>query len=434
MKNANNYFSSALDNVKALVKARIAAHLHPGATAAPIVGQDFTLPGMELASPAEKVITVLALAPHLQPAFFESIIAEQFPQGGDFPEFGGIKAGNHRGMVPTGETVQFILGGMDIGARLEVARLFNPDHYFHKLGMLWLEPVKEGEPKMSGRLTLSQEWTDKLLHGNDAPIPFGPEFPARRINTTLEWNDMVLHTQTDRQLRDISTWLRYRDVLATDSNLGRKIKPGYRALFYGPPGTGKTMAASLLGKQFGKDVYRVDLSQVVSKYIGETEKNLERIFSKAESKDWILFFDEADALFGKRTGVKDAHDKYANQEVSYLLQRVEEFNGLIILASNYKGNMDEAFLRRFNAIVHFPMPNAAERLQIWQKSIPSSIPCAKDVDLKDLAQRYELNGSSILNVMHHASLNAHARGGTALSQSDLLDGIQRELAKEEKSM
>src|SRR5690606_11585436 len=123
------------------------------------------------------------------------------------------------------------------------------------------------------------------------------------------------------------------------------IKPGYRTLFYGPPGTGKTLTAMLLGKEFQRNVFRIDLSQVVSKYIGETEKNLEKIFQRAANKEWILFFDEADALFGKRTSVKDAHDRYANQEVSYLLQRVEDFPGLVILASNYKNNIDKAFVR-----------------------------------------------------------------------------------------
>ena len=137
---------------------------------------------------------------------------------------------------------------------------------------------------------------------------------------------------TKGEIEQIKIWLTYNADLLQDSNLSRKIKPGYRALFYGPPGTGKTLTASLLGKQFNKEVYRIDLSQVVSKYIGETEKNLEKVFSKAENKDWILFFDEADALFGKRSNVQNAHDKYANQEVSYLLQRVEDFPGLIILA------------------------------------------------------------------------------------------------------
>src|SRR5204863_2251929 len=141
----------------------------------------------------------------------------------------------------------------------------------------------------------------------------------------------------------------------------------------GPPGTGKTLTAGLLGKEFNKDVYRVDLSQIVSKYIGETEKNLSKIFDRAEHKDWILFFDEADALFGKRTNVQSSHDKYANQEVSYLLQRVEDYAGLLILSSNFKNNLDDAFIRRFHEVVHFPLPDARQRLILWEKSLPSSL-------------------------------------------------------------
>jgi SpoVK/Ycf46/Vps4 family AAA+-type ATPase len=179
-------------------------------------------------------------------------------------------------------------------------------------------------------------------------------------------------------------------------------------------------------------VYRIDLSQVVSKYIGETEKNLEKVFNKAENKDWILFFDEADALFGKRSNVQNAHDKYANQEVSYLLQRVEDFPGLIILASNYKSNIDQAFIRRFNAIIHFPMPNANERYQIWKTTVPEKATLADDIDLSLIANKYELNGSSIVSVIHNASLQTISRGSLNILKKDLLDGIKREYEKEEK--
>ncbi|WP_431214056.1 ATP-binding protein [Puia sp. P3] len=174
-----------------------------------------------------------------------------------------------------------------------------------------------------------------------------------------------------------------------------------------------------------KDVYKIDLSMVVSKYIGETEKNLELLFARAEDKGWILFFDEADALFGKRTSVRDANDKYANQEVSYLLQRIEDFNGLIILATNMKNNIDEAFIRRFNAILRFPFPEAAERKLIWKKSFPAGAEFAAApganggagvgvggagvVDLPEVVKKYELAGGSIINVVHYASLKAVER-------------------------
>jgi SpoVK/Ycf46/Vps4 family AAA+-type ATPase len=215
-------------------------------------------------------------------------------------------------------------------------------------------------------------------------------------------------------------------------DLKNKFKAGYKALFYGPPGTGKTFTATLLGKQFNRDVYRIDLSQVVSKYIGETEKNLEKIFQKAEDKNWILFFDEADALFGKRTSVSSAHDRYANQETSYLLQRIEDFNGLVILASNNKANIDQAFLRRFNAIVHFPIPDAVERIHLWNIYLPANHGLTGE-ELQNIADKYEVTGSTILNSIHNAAINAFALK-RLIMMNDLIESLKRELRKEDRML
>jgi SpoVK/Ycf46/Vps4 family AAA+-type ATPase len=173
------------------------------------------------------------------------------------------------------------------------------------------------------------------------------------LDTEQSWKELALDKETLKQVEEIKGWLKQSSTVKPGSSLGKKLKPGYRTLFYGPAGTGKTSTAALIGKELNKEVYKIDLSQLVSKYIGETEKNLELVFASAKDKDWILFFDEADALFGKRTDIKDAHDRYANQEVSYLLQRMEEYNGLAILATNLKGNIDEAFTRRFNSVIRF---------------------------------------------------------------------------------
>lgn len=382
----------------------------------------------------EWIVLMLALVPHIQTNFFESIILEHLPNGGDFPEFGGVKATNHRGMLPTGETVQFILAGNQIEKRLQVQQLFAEEHLFFKQGILWLEPVKEGEPAMSGRIILAQEWIEKLIFGKESAPRFGLDFPAKHITTSMLWDDVVLHPRTSQQVTDISNWLEYHHKLDDDENLRRKIKPGYRVLFYGPSGTGKTLTAALLGKQFKKDVYRIDLSQIVSKFIGETEKNLEGVFKKAETKNWILFFDEADALFGKRTNVQSAHDKYANQEVSYLLQRVEDYKGLLILASNFKNNLDDAFIRRFHSVVHFPMPSSTERTVLWQKSLPTGLKKHSSINLQELSAKYELSGASILNAVHFAVLQCYSRNDDALYQKDLIDGVRKEFLKEEKSI
>ena len=208
-----------------------------------------------------------------------------------------------------------------------------------------------------------------------------------------------------------------------------RLTPGYTALFYGPPGTGKTFSACLLGQFCQRDVYKIDLSLMVSKYIGETEKNLSRIFDTAENREWILFFDEADALFGKRTEVDDSRDRYANQEVSYLLQRIEEFHGVVILASNLKTNIDDAFIRRFQTIIPFPMPAAAERLRIWKQAFSERLRFANCVDLTAIADKYEVSGGTIMNLVRYCSLKAISQKTRQITLSDIEQGLKREFAK-----
>jgi len=380
----------------------------------------------------EFVIVLLSLAPHIQPNFLDSVVQNNHPNGGDFPEIGGVKGNNHRGTLPTGETALFIIAGNDINKRIQASQYFSSDHFFAKENILRLETLKDGEPRMSGKIILQEEYVDLFTTGVVSKPSFGPSFPAKLITTRQNWNDAVLPSATHSHLKDLYAWLQHNETALKDPVLSRKIKPGYRALFYGPSGTGKTLVATLLGQEFKKDVYRVDLSQVVSKYIGETEKNLESVFERAENKDWILFFDEADALFGKRSNVQSAHDKYANQEVSYLLQRVEDFPRLVILASNFKSNIDHAFLRRFNSIIEFPLPGPQERLLLWQKAMPETIKASEDTDLKYFADKYELTGSSINQVVHYAVLQMHYKNEGCIRRELLLEGIAKELKKEDK--
>ena len=263
---------------------------------------------------------------------------------------------------------------------------------------------------------------------------FSRNFPAKRITTTMNWDDLVLTNETMDQVQELIYWMEYEQILMSDWGLDRILKPGYKSLFHGPSGTGKTLTANLIGDHTAKDVYRVDLSSVVSKYIGETEKNLEKIFDKASHMDCILFFDEADALFGKRTSISDAHDRYANQEVSYLLQRIEEYPGLVILASNFKSNMDEAFLRRFQSVIYFPMPDTSERKKLWEQSFSKKSKLAEDVDLSEIAKKYKLTGGSIVNVILYASLMTIARKSKTIQKKDIIKGIRREFQKEGKTI
>jgi SpoVK/Ycf46/Vps4 family AAA+-type ATPase len=227
---------------------------------------------------------------------------------------------------------------------------------------------------------------------------FGAGFPAQRVTTALDWEDRVLAPRTLEMLGEIRTWLDHGPALLKDPEFAARIAPGFRSLFSGPPGTGKTLSAGVLGKVTGRDVYRIDLSQVVSKYVGETEKNLERVFRKAQHRDWILFFDEADALFGKRSEVGHAHDRWANQEVSYLLQRVEDFPGVVLLATKLQASLDSGFVRRFQSIIKFAMPNRTQRRRLWQDGFSSRLKLEDEAGLQALSDQSELSGASIMNV------------------------------------
>lgn len=383
---------------------------------------------------AERIAVLLALAPHVRPALLDLFFSPNRVLRRGYAEFGGVEGKQHGGFLPTGETVLFVLSDGDLQKRFACERLFGRDHYFARHCILTLEAAPHGEPAYSGRLLISDEIIDLLTSGELRKPDFSRNFPAHLITTELTWDDLVLAPTTRRHIEELEAWLRHEEELMNDWGLRRRLRPGYKCLFYGPPGTGKTLAASLLGKQVGRDVYRIDLSTVVSKYIGETEKNLERIFERAENLKCILFFDEADALFGMRTNVQDAHDRYANQEVSYLLQRVEDFPGLVILASNFKTNIDEAFMRRFQAVVHFPMPSVAERQQLWRNSFSERASIAEDVRLADIAAKYELSGGAIMNVVRYASLMALEKDTNVIDREDVIGGIRRELQKEGKTL
>ncbi len=380
----------------------------------------------------EGFILSLALVPHVLPGFLDSIIKEAFPEGGDFPELGGMKSENQRGFFPTGQTALYLLAKNEVSYRLQVQQLFNPEHWFYKANILYVEDVKDGEPIMSGRLILTKEIVHLLCYGENLKPKFGTTFPAQEVTTYMEWSDLIVNDTVHAQINQIKLWIKHQNTLLEDWGMRKHTLPGYRSLFYGPSGTGKTLTASLLGKEFNRPVYRIDLSQVVSKYIGETEKNLEKIFNLAEHKEWILLFDEADALFGKRTSTKSSNDRYANQEVSYLLQRVERFNGLVILTSNLKHNIDDAFLRRFNSIIKFSKPNSEERTKLWYNMKPNNIGF-DPLLIQKIAFQYELTGAQIVSALMQASLLALDQNANHLSKDNVIAGIKAEFEKEDKT-
>ena len=241
--------------------------------------------------PAEHYVLLLALVPHIRPDFFDKVIQDALPTPGDFPCIGGMRGKQFRGFLPTGETVLFILTGEDWLAGQEIFhQIFGQDHFFAKSKAVWLEAPPDGEPLISGRLMLQPSLISYFTTGKESLPHYSAQFPARPLHSDLNWEDLVLPSSTRQQLDELRAWLNHHHEFMQGMGMSKKLAPGYRALFYGPPGTGKTVSATLLGKEFNKTVFRIDLSALVSKYIGETEKNLARLFDEAEHRDWILFF------------------------------------------------------------------------------------------------------------------------------------------------
>lgn len=380
----------------------------------------------------EKIILLLALMPHLSPQALDIFFAHNKNLDRPYTEFGGWKGLSHGGFLPTGETAAFLAGRGKLDKRTEVMQYFEKEHWFYQENVLRLENGGEGEPFLSGRLRMSEEVLSRIFTGKEYKPDCSAGFPAHRLTTCLEWDDLVLGYRLAQEIEEINTWLQESRIILEDWGLGRYLKPGYRALFYGPPGTGKTLTASLLGKKNRLDVYRIDLSMVVSKYIGETEKNLAQIFDLAEHRSWILFFDEADALFGKRTATATSNDRHANQEVAYLLQRIEDFPGTIILATNLRANIDEAFSRRFQSVLYFPMPDEEQRKELWEKMIPPEWLGENRKELLCQMAVPELSGGSIANVVRRCALQLLMENKKLLTPEILQEAIRKELYKEGK--
>lgn len=253
---------------------------------------------------------------------------------------------------------------------------------------------------------------------------------ARHITPMYTWADLVLPADRLAQLHEMCLHVRFGPLVFEHWGFEQKLSRGrgLSMLFAGQPGTGKTMAAEVIATDLGLELYKIDLSTVVSKYIGETEKNLEKIFNEGQTSNAILFFDEADSLFGKRSEVKDAHDRYANIETSYLLQRMEEYDGIVILATNLRKNLDDAFIRRLHGAIEFPMPEEQDRLEIWRRTFPREAPLGPDIALEFLAKGFKLSGGNIKNIVLESAFYA-AEAGASIGMAHLVRATRREHQK-----
>lgn len=373
----------------------------------------------------QRLAVIMALVPLIRPPLFDVFLQINESTQRPYTEFGCV---DQNGVIwATGHTLAFVLGDAD-GEEAPwsiLAMLAVSDPANKAFESLFDTPDPDLPAGLWRALRLKPSVSYECLTNQPYKPEKEPSFAAQRMDTSLAWDQVVHSSAVQDQLEDMLLWLEHGETLRQKWGMAGHIRPGFRALFYGPPGTGKTLTASLIGHQAKRSVYRVDIALVMSKYIGETEKNLEAVFTLAEDNHWILFFDEADALFGQRVKTSGANDQFANQNVAYLLQRIEQYSGIIILATNLSDNMDEAFFRRFESVVHFSLPQADERLQLWRQAIPSLAKLAPDVHLEHLAHEYVLSGADIYNVVRHAALKALGRGDQTLSLAELVNAIER---------
>ena len=316
----------------------------------------------------------------------------QLPPGVDFADLAG----------------KFRLSGGQIGDAAAMARNL----------ALWREPGTDMVTEEDLYLACRQQFGQRL------------NTLASKLQSRYDWGDIVLPRDKMTQLSEICSYVEHYHTIYENWGFGNKHSRGrgLSVLFAGPSGTGKTMAAEIMANRLGLDLYRIDLSTVVSKYIGETEKNLDHIFREGEPSNAILFFDEADAIFGKRSEVRDSHDRYANIEIAYLLQKIEEYEGVVILATNLHKNIDEAFARRIKFTVEFPMPDEADRYRIWQRIFPGEAPLSQSTDLSFLARQFKISGGNIKNIALAAAFLA-AEGGGEITMETLIRATKREYQK-----
>ncbi|MFI9550359.1 ATP-binding protein [Nonomuraea endophytica] len=401
---------------------------HPGAHDEGISGVDGEgIPGLD-AYGDDGPLAVLVRRCSLSPAEALTLAAAVAPEFDEkFAVYYGL-LGDRPGVTQlTGEVVR-TLTARTFAGRLAARELLGPHGRLRGMRLIELDADDAGT--LAGRVRPHPGLVALLTGQARAEPEQSAGFPAARLHTTHTMADLIVPAEARRQLAAVLDRIRHAERVLDEWGFARRHDGvrGTLALFHGPPGTGKSMAAAVIARAAGRTAYRVDLAALVSKYIGETEKNLAGVFDRAEEEDCILVFDEADAIFGRRTEVSDARDRYANQEVSYLLQRVERHRGVVILTTNLLGNLDRAFARRIDLQVEFPAPGIAERLALWRNVLPPALPVADGVDFAALAERYPLTGAEIRDAVLDAAYLA-AADGQVVTAGYLVSGIHAAFAK-----
>lgn len=361
----------------------------------------------------DRIILALGIASAHYPSILKTFVQIEESSNAFAIEAGGEYDKISRSFKPTFQTALFLLAGKDLSLWSQYGAQLINGSVLLKNDLIYNRSSTEF---IHGKIELDTAYLNYFLSGQKPQLDHGSYFPGRLYKSDLTMEDIILEDTVRDQIKPIGHYIKALEngFFKTDEH---SFKPGFIALFYGAPGTGKTMLAGILANAYGIDMYHVDLSQVVSKYIGETEKNLEVLFNRLQGKNCMLFFDEADALFGKRSDVKDAHDRYANQEVSYLLQRIEKFDGLTILASNFENNMDDAFKRRIAVSVNVIRPTETTRKALWEHYLPKNIAFESNDLLQHLTKEYTYTGANIRNIMKNVAMALHDRNETRITYS-----------------
>ncbi|GAA3625853.1 ATP-binding protein [Flavivirga jejuensis] len=368
----------------------------------------------------ERVILALAHCFQLAPKLFQKLQHEEMENTTSIDSFGLIAHATTGYIQPTIHTANWLCDACGIKTQ------FLSEHHFLFADHI-IEPLIF-YPSIFNTPLIFTKKAQYLFFGDIVYLPeYSKEFPAELLETSLKKEDLILPKTIFNEVNELIYWINHEAAFEKDIHLKKWIRPGIRALFYGPPGTGKSLTATLIGKETNRPVYRIDISSLISKYIGETQKNLAKVFDRGERNNWILFFDECDAIFGSRSNTGAATERGANQEIAYLLQRIESYRGIILLATNLKDNIDEAFLRRFEVSIQFVIPNVSTRIQLWH-TIFSNDYIIPDNWIHNLAVTYKLGGGALVNVLRFVALYKQQNSGK-LSLVVILEGIRREYSK-----
>lgn len=373
----------------------------------------------------ERIILSLAHCFQLAPNFFKKLQLEETERETGIDSFGLMTHSNTNLIQPTIHTANWL---SDI---YQIETQFLDEQHF-----LFTDNIIESliyHPSIFSTPLIFTKKAQYLFFGEQAYLPeYSKDFPAELLETKLTKEDLILPKTILNEVDELVYWIQHENIFQENIHLQKWIRPGFRALFYGPPGTGKSLTATLIGQETNRSVYRIDLSNMISKYIGETQKNLAKVFDRGEKNNWILFFDECDAILGNRSNTGSANERGANQEIAYLLQRIENYKGVILLATNLKENIDEAFLRRFEVSIQFAIPDVSTRKLLWNTIFSKDYKISEEW-IQNLAITYKLAGGSLINILRFVALYKQ-KSNDDISLAIILEGIRREYHKTGQTM